>query len=368
MTKPPGNDGKPLRDPGETMTESALLTHLAFSLALALLSAAAVWGMIQLRLLDHPDHRKQHNQPTPKGGGVGVVLAYLVGIALLYHYAAFGRLADPYFRGMILASLAVALVSLLDDLRDWPFTVKLAAQLLVAFSAIGSGLYIDALNLPMLGTVQLGWVGAGLTLVWIIFAPNAMNFIDGMNGLAAGVSLIACAFLAAIAAGQGGWFVYFAALILAAGLAGFLPFNYPRARIFMGDVGSQFCGFTLAMLAVASSRFERVEMSFVLVPFLLSGVLFDVAFTLVRRAVQGEKVHQAHCGHLYQVAQRAGMNPVWITAVHWGFAAYGGVGCLLFIAAPPAIKPLVLLLPVPVQLGWAAYVVRRARHAGLRRW
>src|SRR6185312_7098565 len=120
----------------------------------------------------------------------------------------------------------------------------------------------------------------------------------------------------------GGWFVYFASLLLAAGLIGFLPFNFPRARIFMGDVGSQFCGFVLAVLGIAASRFESVEMSFLLVPLLLSGVLYDVAFTLVRRALAGENVARAHRGHLYQVAHRAGMRPVTVTSVHWGFAVW----------------------------------------------
>ena len=96
---------------------------------------------------------------------------------------------------------------------------------------------------------MLGWLGAAGDAGWILFATNAMNFIDGLNGLAAGTALVACGFLALIAAGQGGWFVYFAAMLLAAGLVGFLPFNFPRARIFMGDVGSQFCGFVLAVLA-----------------------------------------------------------------------------------------------------------------------
>ena len=123
-----------------------------------------------------------------------------------------------------------------------------------------------------------------VTLFWILFATNAMNFIDGLNGLASGVSVIACAALAVIAASLGGWFVYFASLLLAAGLLGFLPFNFPRARIFMGDVGSQFCGFVLAVLAVVAGRFEGVELSALLVPMLLFGVLFDVAFTLLRRA------------------------------------------------------------------------------------
>ena len=109
---------------------------------------------------------------------------------------------------------------------------------------------------------------------------------------------------------HGGWFAYGASLLLIGGVAGFLPFNFPRARIFMGDVGSQFCGFMLAVLAVVASRFEGVELSFLLVPMLLSGVLFDVAFTLVRRWHAGERLTAPHRGHLYQVAQRTGIPAI----------------------------------------------------------
>jgi UDP-GlcNAc:undecaprenyl-phosphate GlcNAc-1-phosphate transferase len=206
------------------------------------------------------------------------------------------------------------------------------------------------------------------TLAWILFATNAMNFIDGLNGLAAGTALVACAFLACIAEAEGGWFVYAAALLLAAGLVGFLPFNYPRARIFLGDVGSQFCGFVLAVLGVAAARFDRVEMSFLLVPMLLFGVLFDVAFTLVRRALAGESLTRAHRGHLYQVAQRAGMDARLVAAVHWGFAAFGGLCALAFIAAPTVLRPLAALLVLAPQLAWTAHVVRLARRARLGAW
>ena len=181
-------------------------------------------------------------------------------------------------------------------------------------------------------------------------------------------TLVASGFLAVIAAAHDGWFAYFAALLLAAGVVGFLPFNFPRARIFMGDVGSQFCGFVLAVLAVAASRFEGVELSFLLVPMLLSGVLFDVAFTLARRLLAGERITQAHRGHLYQVAVRAGV-PAWaVSLVHAGFAGFAGLVALGFIAAPVAAKPFVPLLTLGPQLVWLRLVVRRARRAGIGRW
>jgi UDP-GlcNAc:undecaprenyl-phosphate GlcNAc-1-phosphate transferase len=124
----------------------------------------------------------------------------------------------------------------------------------------------------------------------------------------------------------------------------------------------------LAVLAVVASRFDGVELSFLLMPMLLSGVLFDVAFTLVRRGLQGEALTQPHRGHLYQVAQRSGVPAVAVTLVHWGFAVFGGVCCLLFIAVPSADKPPVPFITALPQLAWVWFVVHRARVAGLRRW
>ncbi|HBK08596.1 MAG TPA: UDP-phosphate N-acetylglucosaminyl-1-phosphate transferase [Acetobacteraceae bacterium] len=350
------------------MTALAIFRHLGFAALLMLLSAATVRTMIAVRVMDTPEARKMHDRPTPKGGGVGIVVTFLAGIAVLYRYAEFSRLADPYFLGVIEASVAIAVVAFLDDLFDWPFVVKLGAQVLAALVAVGSGLYVTDFRIPYLGPLPFVWAGVGATVVWMLFTTNAMNFIDGLNGLASGVSLIACLFIVFIAEQHGGWFAYAAAGLLASGLAGFLPFNFPKARIFMGDVGSQFCGFMLAVLAVVASRFDGVELSFLLMPMLLSGVLFDVGFTLVRRLLAGEAVTQPHRGHLYQVAQRSGVPAVTVTLVHWGFAIFGGGCCLLFIALPSPLKPPVPFITLAPQLVWVWFVARRARAARLGRW
>lgn len=350
------------------MTLQALLTHLGFCTCLGLLSALVVRAMIRTGVVDVPTARSSHTRPTPKGGGVGVVVAFLTGILVLYKFAAISRLADPYFRGVILAALGIAVVAFLDDRLSWPASVKLTAQVAAAAVAVGSGLTVDALRVPYIHPIELGWFGAVATVIWIVAATNAVNFIDGLNGLASGVTVIASLFLAGIAASQGGWFIYFACLMLAAGLLGFLPYNFPHARIFMGDVGSQFCGFLLAVLAVAAGRFEKVELSVVLVPMLLFGVLFDVAFTLMRRALAGDRLTEAHRSHIYQVAHRTGMDATTVTLLHWGFAAWGGVCCLAFISSPASWKPLWILLVVPPQCVWLAVVVAKARRAGVVRW
>ncbi len=350
------------------MTALLFVRHLAFAAALAVISAWIVRLMITFGPTDHPDERKGHATPTPKSGGVGIAAAFLLGIAILYRFRGFAPLADPYFRGVVLASVLIAVVSFLDDLYDWPFVVKLVAQLLAATAAVASGLYLQKPRLPYFGATDIGWLGPPATLFWIVFVTNAMNFIDGLDGLAGGVSLIACLFLSGIAALQGAWFAYFAALLLAAGLIGFLPFNLPPARIFMGDVGSQFCGFVLAMLGVVAARFESVELSFVMVPMLLAGPLCDVAFTLARRRSAGLSLTRPHRGFLFQIAQRSGMPDLAIAGVHWGFAAFGGLCCLVFLHASGIFKPLVTILPLLPQLAWLGYVNHRATRAGIGPW
>ena len=136
----------------------------------------------------------------------------------------------------------------------------------------------------------------------------------------------------------------------------------------MGDVGSQFCGFMLALFGVAATRFEGAPLSFLLVPFLLSGVLYDVTFTLFRRFLAGENIARAHNGHLYQVVRRAGMNANLVTIIHWLFAVLGGLTAIAFISTPSVPRLWIGLVPLAVQIIWTVYVSARAKTAGIGRW
>ncbi len=351
-----------------TLAALALPRHLALLAGLALFSGIIVRVMIAIGVPDRPDARKAHTSITPKSGGVGIVAAFLLGVLLLYRYGQVSRLAEGYFIGVIAAAMLMALISLLDDLLDISFLIKLATQLAAALLAVGAGLWVHVFALPGFGVVDVGWLGIPVTVFFLLFVTNAMNFIDGLNGLAAGVTFIACLFLAGIAAQYGGFFVYTASLLLAGGVLGFLPFNFPRAQIFMGDVGSQFCGFMLALFGIAAARFEAAPLSFLLVPLLLSGVLYDVAFTLIRRILARQNIAQAHHGHLYQVARRTGLDARLVALIHWGFATIGGLAAIAFLEAGASLKLAVAVLPLVIQLAWTIYVIRRARRSGLGVW
>ncbi len=296
-----------------------------------------VRAMIGVAVLDTPGHRSAHRRPTPKGGGVGVMTAFLLGALWLGG------------GGTIPAGIALlATVSWLDDLRQFRPLVKLAAQALSA-----------ALVLWGIGTLPGDpRLSAALGFGWLLFVTNALNFIDGLNGLAAGSMAIACLCIGTPAA---------APLLLAASLIGFLPFNYPRARIFLGDVGSQGAGLTVGAFGLL--HWQDAPGSMLAMPLLLSGILYDVGFTLCRRWRAGERLWEAHRGHLYQVAFRSGVPAAWIAVLHWGFALWGGV-CALTLRRGPHPAPMlaaVVLATLP-QLAWTAFVVRRARRAAILLW
>jgi UDP-GlcNAc:undecaprenyl-phosphate GlcNAc-1-phosphate transferase len=320
--------------------------------------------MIHAGRLDHPVERSSHTVPTPKGGGVGIVAGFAAGMLILAW-----RGAAPGAHPVVAASAALLLgvVSYFDDLFDWPFVAKLGAQAAAALAMMASGVLLSHLALPggvLLVLAPHGVVTLCLTLGWFLFVTNAVNFMDGLNGLASGCVGLA---MLALLVGAGSGTASQAAVLLAA-ILGFLPFNYPRARIFMGDVGSQVCGLLAAGVALLAAPQPHISL---VVPLALLPLLLDAGFTLVRRARQGARLTQAHRGHLYQVAHRAGM-PAWaITLIYWVLSAWGGALGLAEgagKASPLAAAGLVAMLAALPFAAWGFFVARQAKRAGLTVW
>lgn len=327
---------------------------LLLYVAAALLSAVVVRAMIGVGVLDVPGHRSAHHRPTPKGGGVGVMAAFLLGLPLADWLHGGGP--DKPTVCLVGAAGLIALFSWLDDLRQFPPILKLAVQAAAALLVL-AGLT------PLPGRLPGLLAGFG----WLMFVTNALNFIDGLNGLAAGSMALCCLFIGAGAPGTGlGALERSAAWLLAAGLLGFLPFNMPRGRIFLGDVGSQAAGLMVASLGLLHWR-DALPGSAWAAPLLLGGILYDVTFTLCRRLLRGERIWQAHRGHLYQVAFRSGIPASRVAVLHWGFVVWGAALAALVgrTALPGDLAIGLAMLP---QLGWTAVVVRRASQAGLQHW
>ena len=333
------------------------LLQAGLFLVLVALSAAVTRIMIRVRILDVPNRRSSHARPVPRCGGVAIIVTFFAGMALLWSDALWGLAA---------AAAMVALVGLADDLGRLGVWGKLAGQAAAAAVLIASGVVLRRLNVPGLGEVELGWWGYGLTLLWLVGITNMVNFMDGLDGLAGGTGVIAALAFAAVASLSGATMSAQLAAVLAAGCLGFTLFNAPTARIFMGDVGSEFLGFTLAALAVAGASHDAGHISALVMPLLLFHFIFDTIFTLFRRILDGEKVTQAHRGHLYQLMNRLGASHVQVSLFHYAVGLAQAVGAFIFVTVGGNYGWLVLL-PFIIFEGIYAYtIMRAARRKGLR--
>jgi Fuc2NAc and GlcNAc transferase len=279
--------------------------ELAIVAAAALLASAIITGLIRqfgLRwgVLDVPNERSSHQTPTPRGGGLAVVIAMSCALCVL----AWRHLVPPDLLVALLGGgVAVAVVGFLDDRRRLSAGVRLAVH---AGAAIWALAWLGGLPPLQLGerVVVLGWPGQLLGLLGIVWVLNLFNFMDGIDGIAASEAIFVawCGGLLVGSASTGA-----AAWVLGAACLGFLCWNWPPARIFLGDVGSGYLGYALAVLALAMGRDNPVAIP---VWLILGGVFFaDATVTLLRRLRRGEQPHLAHRSHAYQqLARRWGSH------------------------------------------------------------
>lgn len=265
---------------------SALLTHAVRRYALA------------RSLLDVPNARSSHSVPTPRGGGVAIVVSSLAGLALLAYT---GMLPSSTFWALLGAGSFAALIGFLDDHRHIAGRWRLLTHFLAAAWALawlGGAPPVPVLGQPS----EWGWFGFGLATVYLVWLLNLYNFMDGIDGIASAEAVVV---------GAGGALLYWlvgqptmapAPLILAAAAGGFLVWNVPPARIFMGDAGSGYLGMIFGVLSLQAAWIEPpLFWSWVI---MLGVFIVDATLTLLRRLIRGEKVYEAHRSHAYQHASR----------------------------------------------------------------
>ncbi|MBI1195690.1 MAG: hypothetical protein GC138_07585 [Gammaproteobacteria bacterium] len=248
-----------------------------------------------LRIEDHPNERSLHTQPTPRTGGVAIATGLIAG--LLYAWGASG--VPGTLAAVALGCGLVGGVSLLDDFRHvaarWRFLVHtIAAVILVSLADLG----LRKLGLPPFSWSLPVWPGAVLTVVAVIWMINLYNFMDGMDGFAAGMAAIGFSAMAGLAWLGGNGELGLASLSVAAAAAGFLIFNFPKARIFMGDLGSSSLGFLAIAFALWGDRSDAFPLWAALLVF--SPFIVDATVTLMIRLARGERVWEAHRSHAYQ--------------------------------------------------------------------
>lgn len=298
----------------------------------------------RLHVLDHPNERSLHTHPTPRTGGVAIVTAALSGFAMLILWRGMG----DFLPWLILSTTIMAVLSYIDDHRGLSVPVRLLGHWVCAGILVVAGLVLPVFSLPGAAWLWPVWASIVFSLLFMIWMVNLYNFMDGMDGFAGGMAVIGFATLSLFGILVGNEQYAIICAITAAAAAGFLWFNFPPARIFMGDVGSS----TLGLLAAALSLWGVKDGIF---PFWAAVLVFspfiaDATVTLLQRLWRGERIWQAHKKHYYQQLVQAGWGHRRTVLVQYVIMFACGATALWGMLMPEAIQIMVLV-------GWFLFYI-----------
>jgi len=300
---------------------TVLLTQYKSYIVLFCVAAACTYlgTPIYIRLavsrgwLDRPGGRKAHDSPVPTMGGLVVFLTVFTGIAvtLAWGNRVSAMLRDEWWHvtGAVVCTLAMIAIGVVDDLRGVRAKLKLLAQIAVALAAYGAGFAVERITIPGIGTTALGGWSVLLTLVWIVGITNAVNFTDGLDGLAAGVCFLAAGVNAGVAIWLGNYYMAVMMILLAGALLGFLRWNFHPARVFLGDAGSQGLGMFLALCSLHSAQKAHTAVM-ILVPLAALGYpIMDMLLAVGRRTLRGQPLFASDRDHIHHRLLARGHSP-----------------------------------------------------------
>lgn len=299
--------------------------------------------LLKRRVIDLPNERSSHTVPTPRGGGLVIVVSTLI-VALVSMV-----LAKNWQQGIVfvLVGSGVAWIGWQDDVKSLSPKIRFLFQAIAAMlTVVGLG-YFDAITIPLFGELKLGIVGIPITILWIIGLINAYNFMDGIDGISGSVALTAALGWMLFLGVTGNFSspVFWIALAIAATNLGFLGHNWPPARIFIGDVASTFLGFCFAVLPLLT--INQIEDSFLLGVIVMWAYILDTAITFLRRLIKGEHVFSAHRTHIYQRLVISGYQVSSITSLYLLFTSLGVILAYAWIQKL-AFAPAAIIIGLPV--------------------
>jgi len=280
-----------------------LCVYLGSAFLALVITPAVIWLARRIKAVDHPGVRTIHERPIPRIGGVAIFLSAMsLIVAVLFLNNAVGHAFKDMrlqLTTLFCTATFIFFIGLVDDLRRLPARFKFLAELLAACVLCLVGVRVSSVAVTEQWTLQLGSLSWPLTLLWIVGITNAVNMSDGLDGLAAGISAIACGVIAIFAIHGGSLIMAVLSLALAGSLSGFLFFNFNPAKIFMGDCGSLFLGYTIAASSVMCMTKSSAVVGLAL-PFLALGVpIFDTLFSMLRRFLERRSMFAPDRSHFH---------------------------------------------------------------------
>ncbi|NPV90439.1 MAG: undecaprenyl/decaprenyl-phosphate alpha-N-acetylglucosaminyl 1-phosphate transferase [Firmicutes bacterium] len=299
--------------------------------------------------VDQPGPRKMHTSPMPTIGGVAIYLGFMISMII-------NGQTHPEAIAILLGGSVILVIGLIDDIYDISPYLKLAGQILAALIVVYFGIRVEFITSFLSGeAVSLGILTVPVTVLWIIAVINSINLIDGLDGLAAGVSTIAAVTIAIIALREGQTMVAMWAFVLAGSTTGFLRYNFNPARIFMGDSGSMFLGYNLAVFALMGHTKSTTILSLIIPLIILGLPLLDTSFAIIRRAIGGKHIFQADRDHLHHRLLASGMSHRSTVLTIYAVSAIYSVCAIAitYFTTPQAFMVLgVLTVSTVVGAGW----------------
>lgn len=281
-------------------------------LTIILLSAfCLVFGLIvtpfiikisfKLNAVDMPGHRKVHKVPIPTLGGLAIFFSFLAGLLII-------QPQSSYHLAIVIGALLMIILGFMDDLYHLTAKAKFLFQVTIACLVVFWGdLQVSFINLPFGGQLEFGWLSIIVTIFWIVGITNAINLIDGLDGLSAGISAIVLLTIGSMAIIMDNVYVLSMSIILFWSILGFLPYNFHPAKTFMGDTGSLFLGYMIAVLSLLG--FKNVTFISFVIPILILAVpIFDTVVAIIRRLVQKRPIASPDSSHLHHKLLQLGMT------------------------------------------------------------
>ena len=328
---------------------AALLVAIAVSFLMCPLVKSFAY---KIGAIDVPkDNRRMHKKPVPRLGGLAIFMGFMVSILLFASI-------DHEMQGILLGAVIIVVLGVVDDMTPLRAYFKFFVQIVAALVAVFHGVVIETLSNPNIFSQSpywnLGWIAIPVTVFWIVGITNAVNLIDGLDGLACGVSTISALTMLVIAllVSESGVAVIMASLVGAC--LGFMPYNRNPAKMFMGDTGSTFLGYILATISIQGLFKYYAIVSFA-VPFLILGLpMFDTLFAIIRRLAHGQNPMAPDRGHIHHRLIDMGLNQKQAVAALYVVSSILGLSAVV-LTASGAVKAMLLMMTLII----VAYIASR---------
>jgi len=342
-----------------------VMAFIISSITTLLVTPIIIKVAVYFDAVDRPNQRKIHNGIKPSMGGLAIFFGAAAGFIYLMP-------SHEHMTAIVIGAFIMLLTGIFDDIFEIRALYKLAGQIAAGLVVVSSGLVIEKITLPFFGLIYLDYTGAILTVLWIVAVSNAINLIDGLDGLAAGVSVIGFSSLLVMAIIDYRIVVVYLAVILIGSSVGFLYHNFYPAKIFMGDTGSMFLGYGMAILSILG-LFKNVALLSFIIPIIVIAVpVIDTVYAIVRRTKNNRGIAMADKEHLHYQLMKMGYTHRKAVLIIYAFSIFFGVMAILvnsatFLASLGILLLIALGIRLIAELSGITLSARQPLLEGIRR-